>query len=126
MSGCQKLRAKFSELLTQALRIHLIRKGVVTTQEWYDNFEDNIRYNWNENSYWAESKRLSLLERRLDMVDKIKDYLGRYFSDDYVEKVILNRTDEEIEAIHKEIQTMKKEGKLDEEETSETAFRSFR
>ena len=123
---CQKLRVKFSELLTQALRIHLIRKGVVTVQEWYDNFEDNIRYNWNENSYWAESKKLNLLERRMDMLDKIKDYIGKYFSDDFIEKNILNRTDEEIEAIHKEIQTMKKEGKLDEDEDSESSFRSFR
>ena len=122
---CQKLRVKFSELLTQALRIHLIRKGVVTVQDWYDNFEDNIRYNWNENSYWAESKKLSLLERRVDMLDKIKDYTGRYFSDDYIEKNILNRTDEEIESIHKEIETMKKDGKL-EEDDSESSFRSFR
>lgn len=123
---CQKLRVKFSELLTQALRIHLIRKGVVTVQEWYDNFEDNIRYNWNENSYWAESKKLNLLERRMDMLDKIKDYIGKYFSDDFVEKNILNRTDEEIEAIHKEIETMKKDGKLNEDEDSESSFRSFR
>lgn len=123
---CQKLRVKFSELLTQALRIHLIRKGVVTVQEWYDNFEDNIRYNWNENSYWAESKKLNLLERRMDMLDKIKDYIGKYFSDDFIEKNILNRTDEEIEAIHNEIENMKKEGKLDEDEDSESSFRSFR
>ena len=123
---CQKLRVKFSELLTQALRIHLIRKGVVTVQEWYDNFEDNIRYNWNENSYWAESKKLNLLERRIDMLDKIKDYIGKYFSDDFIEKNILNRTDEEIEAIHNEIETMKKEGKLNEDEDSESNFRSFR
>lgn len=66
-----------------------------------------------------------MLERRVDMLDKLKDYTGRYFSDDYIEKNILNRTDEEIESIHKEIETMKKDGKL-EEDDSESSFRSFR
>ena len=105
---------------------YLCRENPDEIEDWYDNFEDNIRYNWNENSYWAESKKLNLLERRMYMLDKIKDYIGKYFSDDFVEKNILNRTDEEIESIHTEIQTMKKEGKLDEDEDSESSFRSFR
>lgn len=101
---CAKLRVKFSELLTQALKIHLIRKNVITTQDWYDNFEDNIRYIWNENSYWSESKRLTLLERRLEMLDKVQEYKDKYFSDEYIEKYILNRSDDEIEQIHKQIE----------------------
>lgn len=122
---CAKLRTKFSDLLTQALKLHLVRKGVLTIQEWYDNFEDNVRYDWNENSYWAESKRLSLLERRVDMLDKIKDYIGTYFSENYVQKYILNRSDEEIETIKTDIESMPKKENEEDENNGVNNFRAF-
>lgn len=99
---CRKLRSKFAELLTQSLKIHLVRKGIVTLDEWMEELEDKIRYLWNENSYWAESKELALLERRVDMLEKIKEH-RKYFSDEYVNKNILRRTDDEIELVNKQI-----------------------
>lgn len=100
---CSKLRSKFSEILTQSLKIHLVKKKILSIQDWYDIFEDRIYYKWNENSYWSESKQLTLLERRIDILDKLENYRGKHFSDAYIEKYILNRTDEETNMIKEEI-----------------------
>ncbi len=101
---CKKLKMKFSDMLTQALKIQLICKNIVNIKEWTDMFEDNIRYEWNENSYWAESKELALLERRVEMLDKVEAYKDKFFSKKYINKYILRRTDDEIEIVNKEIE----------------------
>lgn len=119
---CAKLRVKFSEMLTQALKIHLVKKNIVSIQDWYDVFEDRIRYKWNENSYWSEAKRLTLLERRIDMLDKLESYRGKHFSDAYIEKYILNRTEEETNAIQDEI---KAEQNIENEEEPMDDFAGF-
>jgi intein/homing endonuclease len=115
---CRKLRSKFAEIFTQSLKIHLVRKGIVTMQEWQEELEDKIRYLWNENSYWAESKELSLLERRVDMLEKIKEH-RKYFSEEYINKNILRRTDDEIELVNKQIEEDLKNNPPVESETPE-------
>lgn len=100
---CRKLRSKFSDMFTQALKIHLVMKNIVTIDEWQNILEDDIRYTWNESSYWIESKELALLERRVEMLDKVEQYKTKYFSEEYINKNILRRTDDEIEMIKQQI-----------------------
>lgn len=111
---CKKLRSKWSDFLTQALKIHLVLKNIVTIDEWYTELEDEIRYVWNENSYWAESKELALLERRIEMLDRVENYKGKYFSEEYINKNILRRTDDEIEDVKNQIEEDNKNNKDDE------------
>lgn len=100
---CRKLRSKFVEILTEALRVQLIAKGICNEKEWTAIYEPELRYRWNENSYWVEQKENSILEKRLAMLREVKEYRGRYFSDEYIQKRILKQTDDEIEEISKQI-----------------------
>ncbi len=110
---CKKLRAKFSQVLTESLKLHLVRKRVVSIQEWKTEIEQKIRYIWNVDSYWAESKELSLLERRVEMLDKVEPYKQKHFSEEYINKNILRRSDDEIETIDKQIEEDIKKQKAD-------------
>lgn len=108
---CKKLRSKFSDILKQPLRMHLLAKNIVTIEEWQELFEDKMGFVWNENSYWAETKENALLEKRIDMLEKIANHKD-YFSPEYINKRILRRTDEEVKQSEKEVAEYKK--KLDE------------
>lgn len=126
---CRKLRIKFADMLTQCLKIQLISKNIVNIKEWVEMFEDSIRYEWNENSYWAESKELALLERRVEMLDKVENYKDKYFSKSYINKQILRRTDDEIEIVNNEIEEDLKEAaekaKLNPENNEESNTDNF-
>lgn len=111
---CKKLRSKFSELFTQALKIQLVMKNIVTPEEWMNEIEDLVRYTWNENSYWVETKEMTLLERRLDAMEKLTNQ-KRFFSDEYINKKILKRDDEEIALIKKQVEKDKAENPPEDE-----------
>ena len=98
---CKKLRSKFSELFTQALRIQLIHKKICNEEEWRTIYEPEIKYNWNESSYWVEQKENAILEKRLRMLRDVKDY-PEFFPSEYINKRILRRSDDDIEEIKKQ------------------------
>lgn len=107
-----RLRLKFSEIFMQPLRVQLIAKGIVTPEEWEDN-EYFMEINFPSDVNFNKLVELDILQSKLDLVDSINSYVGRYFSEDYVRKEILDMTDEEITQIKKEI------NKDDEEETEQ-------
>ena len=97
----KKLRSKFSDLFTQALKIHLIHKGIFNESEWAEKVEPELRYIWNESSYWVEQKENAILEKRLRMLRDVKEY-PEYFPSEYINKKILRRSDDDIKEIKKQ------------------------
>ena len=89
-------------------------KNIVTPEEWTNEIEDLVRYTWNENSYWVETKEMTLLERRLDAMEKLSNQ-KRFFSDEYINKKILKRDDEEIALIKKQVEKDKVENPPEDE-----------
>ena len=45
-----------------------------------------------------------ILRERLDTLGTISDYVGKYYSDEYVRKYVLRQTEEDIKLIDKQIQ----------------------
>jgi len=101
-----RLRNKFSQVFDDALRIQLTLKGICTREEW-DEFKENIYYDFRKDNNFTELREAELLQNRLQMVQLVDPFVGRYFSNHYVQNKILMMTDEEIEAMQEQIQEEK-------------------
>jgi hypothetical protein len=98
-----RLRKKFSDLFLDILRTQLILKGILTPDDW-DNMKENIQFDYIFDNHFTELKNNELLADRLNSVNLVEPYVGKYFSADYVRKQILQFTDEECEEIDLQIQ----------------------
>lgn len=117
-----RLRMKFSQLFTKLLQRQLILKGVVTLEEWPD-FARSIRYDYAIDNYFAELKETEILRDRAQMVRDLDDYVGKYYSNEWIRKNVLRQTDEEIKEIDKQIAEEIKSGVIqqgDEEQAAQT------
>ena len=97
-----RLRMKFSQLFTKILERQLVLKGVVTAEEWPE-FARAIRYDYAIDNYFAELKDTEILRDRISMLRDIDDYVGKYYSNEWIRKKVLRQTDEDIEEIDEQI-----------------------
>ena len=97
-----RLRNKFTQLFDHALRTQLILKGICTSEEWED-FKEDIYYDFQKDNNFTEMRGSELLQNRLQMLQLVDPYIGRYFSNHYVKNKILMMTDEEIEELDKQL-----------------------
>jgi len=100
-----KLRKRFSKLFRDLIKTQIILKKVMTAEEWRD-IEQDILFEFNSNSYFAENKKAEIMTARLELLSSIDDYTGKYMSIDYVRRNVLQQTDEDIK---KEDEKMKEE-----------------
>ena len=98
----QRLRKKFTEVFNDLLRTQLVLKGVIAEQEWF-KLRDSIQYNFLQDGHFAELKESEMLMERLRLADSMRDYVGKYFSVEFVRKNVLRQTDREIAEIDKQI-----------------------
>ena len=109
-----RLRMKYSQLFVKLLKIQLILKGVVTEEEW-PMFARAIRFDYAIDNHFAELKNTEILRERVQMLRDIDDYVGKYYSNQWVRKNLLYQSDEEIENIDQQIQDEEGEGEHDQE-----------
>ena len=108
-----KLRNKFSDMFYQALKIQLVLKGIATREDW-NWMRSDISIDFKQESYFAELKEAEILRERINTLRELDEYVGKYYSVQYVRRNILMQTDEEVEEIDKQIEDEK--GKYDDEE----------
>lgn len=99
----QRLRKKFSQLFLEALRVQLIAKGVIRSDEW-DEMSKTIRFDYQRDNYYAEVKESEIMQGRMNMLQLIDPYVGKYYSVDWVRKNILRQDEEEIKEIDEAIE----------------------
>jgi hypothetical protein len=97
-----RLRNKFTQLFDHALRIQLVLKGICTLEE-YEDFKEDIYYDFQKDNNFTELRASELLQNRLQMLQLVDPYIGRFFSNQYVKNKILMMTDEEIEKMDEEL-----------------------
>jgi hypothetical protein len=101
-----RLRNKFSQVFDEAMKVQLVLKGICTREEW-DSFKEDIYYDFRKDNNFTELREAELLQNRLQMVSQVDPFVGRYFSNHYVQNKILMMTDEEIEKMQAQIQKEK-------------------
>ena len=104
-----RLRKRFSYLLLDALKLHLQLKGIVTESDWDDIVQD-LHIDFVKDNQFYELKEFEIFQSRLGIMRDIKDYVGDYFSRDFVYKNVFQMNDEEIREMQAKIAEEKKEG----------------
>ena len=104
-----RLRKRFSNLFNDFLKTQLILKNVITPEDW-DKMSEHIQYDFLYDNHFAELKESELLTERLNMIQQVEPYVGKYFSQEYVRRKILRQTDEEILEMNEQIENEIKDG----------------
>jgi Bacteriophage T4-like capsid assembly protein (Gp20). len=116
-----KIRRKFSNVFDDLLRTQLILKGVINESEW-DKLKEVLSYRFTEDNYYAELKDSEIMRERISTLEALEPYIGKFFSNDYVRKVILKQTDEDILDINSKIKKEVKDPLYKEDEEDDEDF----
>ena len=104
----QRLRKKFAELFQDLMRTQLILKGIITDEDW-NHVKEFIVYDFKDDNHFQELKEIEILNERLTALQAVNDYVGTYYSVEYVRRYVLHQSDTEIEEIDKQIEQEKKD-----------------
>jgi hypothetical protein len=98
-----RLRNKFSTLFDDLLRVQLVLKKICTEEEW-NEFKEEIWYDFLKDNNFDELKESELLTNRMQTLQMVDPYVGRYYSKQWVRKNILMQSDDDIEEIDQQIE----------------------
>ena len=105
----QRLRNKFAQIFDNALSIQLSLKGICTREEW-DDFKDDVYYDFLKDNNFTEMRDAELLTTRIQLLQTVDPYIGKYYSMEWVKKNVLHMTNEEMEEMEKQIESEQDQG----------------
>jgi hypothetical protein len=91
-----RLRLKFTSLFLKCLERQLILKGIINSDDW-DNISSRISFDFNKDNYFAELKESEIFTERLNLLALADPYTDKYFSHNWIRRVVLRQSDDEIE-----------------------------
>ena len=97
------LRKSFGELFTDLLKTQLILKGIISIEEW-EVMKEHIQFDYIADNYFTELKEIEIRNERMNEVNQMDPYVGKYFSIEHIRRQILKQTDVEIKEIDKQIE----------------------
>ena len=112
----QRLRKKFTELFNDLLRTQLVLKGVINEEDWI-SIRDSINYDFIQDGHFAELKNTEMMRERLQLANEMRDYIGKFYSVEYVRKNVLKQNAREREDIDKQIKKEIEDGIISSQET---------
>lgn len=111
----RRLQVSFEETLLDPLLHQVTIKKIIETSEWKINRE-NIRIVFNKDSFIEASKRNDEFQRKLSLLRDADEYVGKYFSKEYVYTNILEMSEEEMKHEREQIKAEIKVGDIKVEE----------
>jgi len=93
-----RLRSRFSSLFLDILKVQLQLKGIITEEDW-GNMKNDIAVDYIKDNYFTELKEMEILRERIATLDTVNNYVGQYFSQEWVMKNVLQFTDDDIEQV---------------------------
>ncbi len=98
----QRLRKKFTELFNDLLKTQLILKKVISEEDWH-TISHNLQYDFLQDGHFAELKQSEMMRERIQLVNEMRDMVGKYFSVEYMRKNVLKQSESEIAEMDKQI-----------------------
>lgn len=98
-----RLRKKFSNLLLDVLRVQLILKGIISDDDW-DEIKHALKIEFMRDNYFSELKETEIIQGRLNILQVVDNYAGKYYSRQWIMKNVLRLSDEEIEEMQEQMQ----------------------
>jgi hypothetical protein len=91
-----RLRAKFAALFTKMLEKQLVLKQVMTIED-FNNISADLKYDFSKDNYFTELKDGEIIENRVNLARNLQDMVGKYYSQEWLRKNILQQSDTDIE-----------------------------
>jgi hypothetical protein len=85
------------------LERQLVLKKIITPEEW-DAIKNNVKFKFSHDNYFDELKNTEILRDRIVMLRDIDDFVGKYYSAEWVRRNVLQQSDEDIEEIDEQIE----------------------
>ena len=101
-----RLRMKFSSMFMDILRTQLALKGIMPIEEW-ELEKENIRFDYQKDSHFVEMKDAEILRERVPSLRELDEFVGKYYSQQWIRKNVLRQSEEEIEMIDGQIEDEK-------------------
>jgi hypothetical protein len=110
-----RLRKKFSWLFLDLLKTQLMLKSIIVEADW-EEIKENIVVDFIKDSQFSELKEAEILRDRLALLGEMDQYIGKYYSIEWVRKNILRQSDSDVENIQKQIEKERSSGDIPDEE----------
>ena len=101
-------------LFHDLLKTQLVLKGVISPEEW-ESMQNDITYTYLQDGYFAELKNSEMMRERINLARDLEQYVGKYFSHQYVRTKILKQNELEQKMIDDEITNESEETRIDSE-----------
>jgi hypothetical protein len=98
-----RLQRQYTIGLYHLLMVELMITGVMSKEE-FIKIKDLIKITMINNDFFSETKKFEVLTNKVALISSMEQYVGTYFSQQYVLKEVLGMTDEEIDSMLEEIQ----------------------
>ena len=93
-----RLRKRFSMMFREMLKRQLILKGIIAEEDWAD-LSNQIMFDFVRDNHFTELKEAELLREKLQSLDQVQQYVGDYFSKEWVMKNVLKFDDDQIKQV---------------------------
>lgn len=107
-----RLRVKFNHLFYNILKKQLILKQIITEEDWND-WKTDIVVDYARDNHFTELKNNELLMGRLQLMDEVQQYVGSFFSKEWVMKNVLHMDDDNIKQMKKQMDEEERSGEYD-------------
>lgn len=110
-----KCRQQFMKFFDQLLLKQLLLTNVIKEYEW-DEIRGSFYYDFTEDNLFVEYKNMEKLNSQMEILQNVEQYIGKYFSRDYVRKFVLKQSEDDIKTMQEQIDNEKEsEAKFNEE-----------
>ena len=110
-----RVRNKFAGLFLEVLKRQLILKKIMVPSDW-PTIKHQIAIKFERDNYYSELKEGEILQARLENLAMLDEYVGTYFSKEWIKKKILQQSDDEINEIQSQLEVEKESGDDDDDE----------
>lgn len=104
-----RLRRRFSALFLEILRKQLVLKGTITNEDW-EAWRNEMVVDYVSDNHFAELRNAELVRERLQTLDMTQQYVGEFYSKEWVFKNVLNLSDDEMEEMKKQMKQEEADG----------------
>jgi hypothetical protein len=111
-----RLRKRFAGLFFEALRVQLQLTNLVSESDWRD-IEESLNVDYVQDNHFYELLEYEIMQDRLNILSSLNELVGKYYSQRWIRRNILQMSDEDIQNEEAQIAKEKEEGVYDEEES---------
>lgn len=96
----RRLQLQFSFLFEDLLKKQCLLKNIITDEDW-KGFREEIRFVFAQDAFYEETKNMEILKAKAETLAMLAPYVEILFPSEYLQKEVMNFTDEQIKAFNK-------------------------